>query len=507
MNGSQLSPVSMDGTSTHRYHGLLGDGGETFDQMVNGIVVRPAELSDMNSGGKYRLSGGTMSPSAGMLTNGPANNLGNRKTKNVNYNLKNRSNIDQIKSNTKDHPTINNSTNNNNSYDKNDKNSSSSSRDDVVNTDADADIYNSSNCDKNVNTGDTNCSETNNSTSHNAHNQIDMCTSNISHRNHDVELVSGRASISSANTSSNGTNLITSQKPRATLEQRLQLLTLYHQSNMTQAQIVEKFREKISISGSTFSEWVRREQEFREKYKLLSKKELLNSGRNTVKNNINDLMDEFARNCRKGQIEITDQMIKEQWCKSLQVLGLEDSKKLKNFNPTWLSKFKKRHGLRQLCPTNQSRNNSISSFPTESVSTTPSSAHSGPQSTTNLYSNLTSPTNVSTSQFTISSEYSREENILKSNNQNNLQSSVSSIYPLDRGDAENENIDLEVKCASTINELEFQRFLNKYCFDFLMNNSDKYPETFVIFQQMNQVFRRELDQNVDERLRNLFMKR
>ena len=93
MNGSQLSPVSMDGTSTHRYHGLLGDGGETFDQMVNGIVVRPAELSDMNSGGKYRLSGGTMSPSAGMLTNGPANNLGNRKTKNVNYNLKNRSNI------------------------------------------------------------------------------------------------------------------------------------------------------------------------------------------------------------------------------------------------------------------------------------------------------------------------------------------------------------------------------------------------------------------------------
>ncbi|AET41692.1 DNA-binding domain-containing protein Ecym_8423 [Eremothecium cymbalariae DBVPG len=139
--------------------------------------------------------------------------------------------------------------------------------------------------------------------------------------------------------------------PRATLEQRIQILDLYHSTKITQAQIVNQFKEQVSISGSTLSEWIKKEDELRERYKDLQEKQLAKAKVSKNKSNykydeMNKLMDDYVSILRLNNQQITENTLRECWQQYARYLGITDPKRLKSFSNGWLSQFKKRHGLK-----------------------------------------------------------------------------------------------------------------------------------------------------------------
>lgn len=58
---------------------------------------------------------------------------------------------------------------------------------------------------------------------------------------------------------------MSSKLPRATLAQKLQIIDYYHKSDRPQLETVDKFKNEVSISTSSFSEWLRNESRIKEK--------------------------------------------------------------------------------------------------------------------------------------------------------------------------------------------------------------------------------------------------
>ncbi|AGO12708.1 AaceriADR236Wp [[Ashbya] aceris (nom. inval.)] len=153
------------------------------------------------------------------------------------------------------------------------------------------------------------------------------------------------------NLASNGTPFIAPRPPRATLEQRIQILDLYHSTKMTQAQVVSRFRDQVSISGSTLSEWVKREQELRERYRELQSRQLAKAKKEKNKSSykysrMNEMMDHYLCVLREKNIQITENILRDCWQRYARQLGVTDPKRLKSFSNGWLTQFKKRHGLK-----------------------------------------------------------------------------------------------------------------------------------------------------------------
>lgn len=164
--------------------------------------------------------------------------------------------------------------------------------------------------------------------------------------------------ITGANAGSDGSSNMTptsksnafNKPPRATLEQRIKILDYYHKHKTSQAQIVNTFKDQVSISGSSLSEWVKKEQEFRSRYKELQTKNRAKSKvekrRSQYKyQEMNDMMDEFVRKLRAENRQITEPILREHWSRCAPKIGMKDPKRLKSFSNGWLTLFKKRHGL------------------------------------------------------------------------------------------------------------------------------------------------------------------
>ncbi|AAS52156.1 ADR236Wp [Eremothecium gossypii ATCC 10895] len=144
---------------------------------------------------------------------------------------------------------------------------------------------------------------------------------------------------------------IAPRPPRATLEQRIQILDLYHSTKMTQAQVVNRFRDQVSISGSTLSEWVKREQELRERYRELQSRQIAKAKKEKNKSSykysrMNEMMDHYLCMLREKNIQITEGILRDCWQRYARQLGVTDPKRLKSFSNGWLTQFKKRHGLK-----------------------------------------------------------------------------------------------------------------------------------------------------------------
>ena len=88
----------------------------------------------------------------------------------------------------------------------------------------------------------------------------------------EVIIGANAGSDGSSNTMPTSKSHASNKPPRATLEQRIKILDYYHKHKISQAQIVNTFKDQVSISGSSLSEWVKKEQEFRSRYKELQTK-------------------------------------------------------------------------------------------------------------------------------------------------------------------------------------------------------------------------------------------
>ncbi|CAK9435298.1 uncharacterized protein LODBEIA_P57370 [Lodderomyces beijingensis] len=136
--------------------------------------------------------------------------------------------------------------------------------------------------------------------------------------------------------------------PRATLAQKLHVLDYFHQSDSPQLKTVDKFKEQLSISTSSLSEWLKNEPELRRRYSEAKFKSSKNAKRNaTFKyEDINKAMDKFVQERLARNGPISEPVLREQWARYAQQYGVDDPKRLHSFSHGWLSQFRKRHGIK-----------------------------------------------------------------------------------------------------------------------------------------------------------------
>lgn len=135
--------------------------------------------------------------------------------------------------------------------------------------------------------------------------------------------------------------------PRATLEQKIKILDYYQKSQRPQLDTVEKFKDEVAISTSTFNEWVKHEDEYRQRYQQLLT-EFQKNAKRKVKykyDKINRAMDLLVQQKLERGEAITEPILRGYWQVYAHQFGVDNPKRLIGFSHGWLSQFKKRHGL------------------------------------------------------------------------------------------------------------------------------------------------------------------
>lgn len=137
------------------------------------------------------------------------------------------------------------------------------------------------------------------------------------------------------------------KRPRATLAQKIQVLDFYHKSNKPQLETVERFKNEVSISTSSFSDWLKNEDELRLRYNEVGPQLLKNSRRKPrfKYEEINRAMDLMVQQRLERREPVSEPILREYWSIYAHQYGVDDPKRLVGFSHGWLSQFKKRHGL------------------------------------------------------------------------------------------------------------------------------------------------------------------
>lgn len=152
---------------------------------------------------------------------------------------------------------------------------------------------------------------------------------------------------------------------RTTLEEKLMIIDYFKKSNKTQNETVEHFKDQFSISSSSFSEWLRNEEELRQRYmKALNGPSsaanlvIRSKRRATYKYGpINDAMFEAVTERIQNNLPITQPILRKYWMKFAKQYGVTDPKRMDCFSHGWLENFKKRLGLTRLNGTLKELNN------------------------------------------------------------------------------------------------------------------------------------------------------
>ncbi|KAI5962056.1 hypothetical protein KGF57_001501 [Candida theae] len=142
---------------------------------------------------------------------------------------------------------------------------------------------------------------------------------------------------------------MTSRQERATLAQKIQVLDYFHSSGNSQLKTVDKFKKDFSISKSSLSEWLKREDNLRHSFTQQEYKISKNS-RRTVRfkyEKINRAMDALVLTRLEKNEPISEPILREHWSVYAHQYGVDDPKRLVSFSHGWLNQFKKRHGLRR----------------------------------------------------------------------------------------------------------------------------------------------------------------
>lgn len=134
--------------------------------------------------------------------------------------------------------------------------------------------------------------------------------------------------------------------PRATLEQKIRILDYYRNSDGPQLDTVDKFKNEVAISTSTFNEWVKHEAEYRERYRHLADFEKNAKRKSKYKyDKINRAMDALVQQMMQKNETITEPVLRGYWQIYAHQFGVDNPKRLCGFSHGWLTQFKKRHGL------------------------------------------------------------------------------------------------------------------------------------------------------------------
>lgn len=135
--------------------------------------------------------------------------------------------------------------------------------------------------------------------------------------------------------------------PRATLEQKLQIIDEFHTLKRPQLDIVNKYRKTVSILTSSFSEWLKHEQDLRERFNRAGYPSQRRSRRRAKfkYEKINHAMDMMVQQRIDRNEPISEPILRGYWSIFAHQYGVEDPKRLVGFSHGWLAQFKQRHGL------------------------------------------------------------------------------------------------------------------------------------------------------------------
>lgn len=177
---------------------------------------------------------------------------------------------------------------------------------------------------------------------------------------------------------------------RATLEQKLAIVLFFnkHKAEMPRFKLVNMLNKKISISISSLSSWLKKEDSLKEKYVRISNTSIdsfdfnqiihdilniednqlsadnanLSDRHNSISLNhinlskkdnlrskyikINKMMDDLVIERKKNQLPITESILKSYWVKFFPLCDIKDPKRSKGPSNGWLDNFKNKHELK-----------------------------------------------------------------------------------------------------------------------------------------------------------------
>ncbi|KAG7916446.1 hypothetical protein KL927_003085 [Ogataea polymorpha] len=156
--------------------------------------------------------------------------------------------------------------------------------------------------------------------------------------------------------------------PRANLEQKIMILDQFHNSKRPQSEIVNYYRNQFAISTSSLSEWLKNEDDLRQRYRetqqvdSATSKSLRTSKRKLSfkYEPINKAMYKVVEERLAQNLPISEPILREYWVKFAKQYGVTDPKRLQSFSHGWLSTFKKRHGLNNMMSRDGRRQNESS---------------------------------------------------------------------------------------------------------------------------------------------------
>lgn len=143
---------------------------------------------------------------------------------------------------------------------------------------------------------------------------------------------------------------------RTTLEQKIMIIDYFKSSNKPQNETVEHFKDQFSISTSSFSDWLKHEDELRERYSNASNRpdNLAQSLKDSKRKGtfkygaINEEMLNIVNYRLNNNLPVTEPILREYWSKFAKQYGVTDPKRLDCFSHGWLANFKKKVGLTKL---------------------------------------------------------------------------------------------------------------------------------------------------------------
>lgn len=270
--------------------------------------------------------------------------------------------------------------------------------------------------------------------------------------------------------------------PRATLEQKIKILDYYHASKRLQLDTVDKFKGEVAISTSAFNEWLKNEEDYRERYQLNSGHEKNSRRKVTFKyDKINRAMDLLVEQRLSRGEAVTEPILRNYWQIYAHQFGVDNPKRLCGFSHGWLGQFKKRHGLLKL---KASRSNSTTSA-NEKLLADPVDSINKPSAREEL---STGPQNLpqdSATHFQPQETLSFPQKFSYLLN-DNAQRVREQADPLDRTEESLQSAMQQSRAVMTALDIEYFIF-NKADHFFKAHQYD-YPQTLKIFQEFKSSF-------------------
>ena len=141
------------------------------------------------------------------------------------------------------------------------------------------------------------------------------------------------------------------KKENATLVQRIEILDWHHANKATQKATAAEFNKKwpnLSLKQPIISEWLRYEEKWRKQWEQSN-----GSGRSakrvcqTQHPEVTEMMDLWIAKAMADNINLTGEVLRQKWTTLANLAGIPKDKHL-TLSEGWLTRFKARHGLKEL---------------------------------------------------------------------------------------------------------------------------------------------------------------